>query len=83
MNITGSRVQEYNGFTNWVLRASLANKHKLGGKKKLPACYFVIWCNFRVAKTSSQHLLQVSLFSGDIFSGLLILFEMISTLYLS
>lgn len=47
------------------------------------ACCFMIWRGFGVATTSSQHLLQVSLFSRDIFSGLLILFEMDSTLCLS
>lgn len=34
MDITGSREQKHDGFTNWVLRASLANKHILEEKKK-------------------------------------------------
>lgn len=63
----------------------MANRCKLAGKKNqsFMACCFMIWCGFGVATTSTQHLLQVSLFSRDIFSGLLILFEMDSTLCLS
>lgn len=44
MDITGSREQKHDGFTNWVLRASLANKHILEEKKKISVFYGTLLC---------------------------------------